>query len=194
MQISKSLLVSGAAAVLCLVGLSVRAADTPVQAKARAVLAEKLKESPAQPAEPRASASAPAVAPAPAPAARPAFTPAPPADSQTITQAREALRKKIQELDGLFTDLSGPSVSPESLAKARELLHQAVAQPQVSNVAQKPEHSQAGSPKFPALEGPALPISAEKQQRLNDLLRKYQSDQITPEQYHAERARILGQQ
>jgi len=40
---------------------------------------------------------------------------------------------------------------------------------------------------------PSLPISAEKEQRLQDLLVKYKADQITPEQYHTQRAAILAE-
>jgi hypothetical protein len=45
---------------------------------------------------------------------------------------------------------------------------------------------------FPPLEGPALPISSEKQQRLAELLQRYKADQVTPEQYQTERAKILA--
>jgi hypothetical protein len=48
--------------------------------------------------------------------------------------------------------------------------------------------------KFPPLEGPAVPFSADKSQRLADLLQKYKADQITPEEYHTERAKILAGQ
>jgi hypothetical protein len=40
---------------------------------------------------------------------------------------------------------------------------------------------------------PPLPISADKQRRLADLLVKYQADTITPEQYHQQRAKILAE-
>jgi hypothetical protein len=40
-------------------------------------------------------------------------------------------------------------------------------------------------------EGPALPISVDKQQRLAELLRKYKADEITAEQYHKDRSKIL---
>jgi len=45
---------------------------------------------------------------------------------------------------------------------------------------------------FPSLEGPALPISAEKDQLLKDLLRKYRADELTPEEYQSQRAKILA--
>jgi hypothetical protein len=40
---------------------------------------------------------------------------------------------------------------------------------------------------------PALPISPAKQAQLQGLLERYKADQITPEQYHTERARILAE-
>ena len=46
---------------------------------------------------------------------------------------------------------------------------------------------------FPPLEAPAPGISADKQQRLGILLQRYKTDQVTPEQYHAERAKILAE-
>ncbi len=45
---------------------------------------------------------------------------------------------------------------------------------------------------FQPLEAPPLPISNDKQQRLKELLRKYKADEISPEQYHLERAKILS--
>ena len=46
---------------------------------------------------------------------------------------------------------------------------------------------------YKPLEAPALPISAVKQHRLAELLAKYKADQITPEEYHRERAKILAE-
>ena len=40
---------------------------------------------------------------------------------------------------------------------------------------------------------PPLPISPAKEAQLQGLLEKYKADQITPEQYHAERAKILAE-
>jgi hypothetical protein len=54
--------------------------------------------------------------------------------------------------------------------------------------------SEKGRLQFPPLEGPALPISADKVQRLHALLDQYKADQISPEQYQTERARILAGQ
>jgi len=49
-----------------------------------------------------------------------------------------------------------------------------------------------GTASYKPIEGPAAPVSAQKQQRLHELLSRYQADQITPEQYHSERAKILA--
>jgi hypothetical protein len=43
------------------------------------------------------------------------------------------------------------------------------------------------------IETPALPISETKEERLQALLEKYKADQITPEEYHTERAKIIGE-
>jgi hypothetical protein len=40
---------------------------------------------------------------------------------------------------------------------------------------------------------PALPIGAAKAERLKALLGKYQADQITPAEYHQQRAAILAE-
>jgi hypothetical protein len=41
------------------------------------------------------------------------------------------------------------------------------------------------------LQGPPTGFSAAKEQRLKELLDRYMADEVTPEQYHAERAKIL---
>jgi len=40
---------------------------------------------------------------------------------------------------------------------------------------------------------PPLPISPSKEAQLQSLLQQYKSDQITPEQYQIERAKILAE-
>ena len=49
-----------------------------------------------------------------------------------------------------------------------------------------------GAPVLMPLPAPPLPISEEKHQALLQLLQKYKADQITPEEYHAGRAKILA--
>jgi hypothetical protein len=50
-----------------------------------------------------------------------------------------------------------------------------------------------GSLGMKPIPAPPLPISASKDDRLKELLQKYQADQITPEEYHQQRAAILAE-
>jgi hypothetical protein len=80
--------------------------------------------------------------------------------------------------------------------------------PKTSNATAPPSHNHAAKveaqkgpernivrtqPAFTQLEGPPSPVSAERQRQLTDLLRQYQSDEISPEEYHARRAKILAE-
>jgi hypothetical protein len=56
----------------------------------------------------------------------------------------------------------------------------------------KPASAQAAE-SLPQIEGPAAAIPAGKQQRLDELLNRYRADQITPEEYHQQRAAILAE-
>lgn len=107
------------------------------------------------------------------------------------------MRGKVQQLEGQ----GQPEVAatPENLDKAREAVRERVQEEQAiePTAAMPPALVRRGqSPvlNFPTLQGPALPISPAKHQRLDDLLQRYKADQITPEQYQAERARILSEQ
>ena len=46
---------------------------------------------------------------------------------------------------------------------------------------------------FRPMEAPPVPFSNDKQQRLDALLKQYQADQITPAQYHEQRAKIIAE-
>ncbi|HWC59750.1 MAG TPA: hypothetical protein VHC44_08655 [Verrucomicrobiae bacterium] len=46
---------------------------------------------------------------------------------------------------------------------------------------------------LPALTGPPSPLSPAKQQKLDELLQQYRADQLTPQQYHEQRAKILAE-
>jgi len=59
--------------------------------------------------------------------------------------------------------------------------------------APKKQNPKLTTPAFRPIEGPPPNISADKQQRLAELLRRYQADEINPAQYHEERAKILAQ-
>jgi hypothetical protein len=77
-----------------------------------------------------------------------------------------------------------PGQHEAEMAAQNQAMHP-VKQPKVKAT---PQTLPAASP----LEPPPLPISNDKQQRLAELLRRYQADQVTPEQYQQERAKILA--
>jgi hypothetical protein len=116
--------------------------------------------------------------PAPAVQAAPNNTLAapPPVDSDSIAKARDALRKKMAELE-----TQPPAEAP------------AVAATPVTEAPAKKTKTLKGTPAFPPLQGPAPAVSAGKQERLAELLRKYRADQVTPEEYHVQRAKILAE-
>jgi hypothetical protein len=96
-------------------------------------------------------------------------------DSESINKAREAMRQRMQEVAAQNPPEQVP-VSPK--------------EPLPQPHAVKPSKSNDG---FPPLSSPALSISADKDARLKELLSRYQADQVTPEEYHAARAKILAE-
>ncbi|HOX55379.1 MAG TPA: hypothetical protein P5205_01430 [Candidatus Paceibacterota bacterium] len=124
---------------------------------------------------------APAVQPVPAatiPAVQPAATPmlaAPtPADPTLLAKAQEALDLKMKEL------AAHPPVEPTAPASSTQKVTK---RPTAEQILQS----------FPPLQGPPPAVATAKQQRLDELLAKYKADQITPEEYHQQRARILAE-
>jgi len=155
-----------------------------------------------------------------APAA-PALNSVPAADPEAIAKAREALREKMQSLGGepaptppapafaqpppaappvavvpaqpsstpAFSSMPEPDSS--EVAKAREAMRTTL---DAIPPAAGPETAGKSGLNFPALQAPPLGISAEKQQKLQNLLQQYKLDLISPEQYQASRAKILAGQ
>jgi len=56
-----------------------------------------------------------------------------------------------------------------------------------------PKVKRARPSPFPDIGGPDSPLSIEKQRSLKVLLDRYKADEITPEEYHAQRAKILSE-
>jgi len=223
MRISRTLMVVCAGAACCAITLSVRGVDNEAQAKAREALRKKMQELPANCCAASTAGKAIST-PAPADSEAIAKARAavrqkclemeqasgklvtawnPPADSEAIAKARAAARQKISELvaqetTGAMPAISspGPVADPAGITKARESVRETMIDLIAQEKEKTPVHalSRPVSLGFPPIEGPALTISAEKQQRLNSLLRKYKADEITPEQYHAERAKLLAEQ
>jgi hypothetical protein len=131
------------------------------------------------------------------PAPRPTLAMPPSADPDKLAQAREALRQRMIELE------SQPPATSPTIATTPT---QTPGQPSQVQGSDQQSHAMVVQPKrapkppvirdtrgFTRLEGPPSPFSPEKQQRLTALLQRYEADQVTPEQYHQQRAKILAE-
>jgi hypothetical protein len=92
--------------------------------------------------------------------------------------------------------VKAPAVTPPPPAAAAETIQTAPV-PQVSTPEKKTKKKEdkkaSFAPVYAPLQGPAPPVSADKEQRLHALLLQYQADQLTPQQYHEQRAKILAE-
>lgn len=207
MQTFKFLTVAGVI-VLGAGSLSVRAEDTPVQAAARAALEQALSSGETSPATPpavtatnvavakpatpaanvaaptaktpaptAASNVAPAVVPATAPVPTNANVSAPAATADTPEQA--AARAALEKTMGGMT---APTIPSTYKAEAPASSSQAMASYPGKGLGLKP------------ITAPPLPITATQEAQLQALLGRYMDNQISPEEYHKQRAVILGQQ
>jgi hypothetical protein len=209
MQISK-LSVAICATFVGVLPLVVHAADSEAQAKAREAL-EKAMSQPAPQTAPTPSAPAKPQKPTPAPApaaAQPAAQPVSAAPAATTTstpsvtmahapagmssedtdRVRAALRQKMAEQ---------PVPPPVVVKPVSPTTPPPVAVKPVSPTTPPPGHKMTPPPGPPpvahtAIQAPALPISATKEAQLQELLVRYKADQISPEDYHKERAKILA--
>jgi hypothetical protein len=185
------------AVIFCSSLMLVRADDTPAQAAARAALMEKLNEPVPPPTSPppvvvaAPAPNEPIVEPAPAPV----VVAAPVADSEA--QARAALLQKNSEAG------EQPAAPPEKVLlekiqtppEAAPIVNE-IKSPETNSVApviMENEPAVVVQPVVKPIQTPALPISATKEERLRALLEKYKADQITPAEYHTERAKIIGE-
>jgi hypothetical protein len=223
MQISKCFLVV-CAATYCTVVLPLRAADTDTDNKLREALRKKMSELEAQPtpqpapvAKPLPAATRPMPTPPPAvvqpvqapppaaqpppPVAQPAPAVPPPADQESIAKARETLHQQMKELENqppaaTAAPIPSPKVADAQPgqkpveAKAQETAGKPEGKPNAEKALKKPAQ---GAPAFTPIQAPPPAISADKEARLAELLRKYKTDQITPEEYHQQRAKILSE-
>ena len=89
-------------------------------------------------------------------------------ESGNLAKAQAAMEQKMKELDAQppIAPAPPPSMKPKTIK---------------------------GLPAFPPLKGPPPAVAADKEQRLQELLRKYRADQVTPEEYHQQRAKILAE-
>ena len=110
---------------------------------------------------------------------------APVTDTPAQVQAKQAMA------NSLFQDSSpAPTVPPTSEVQVNKPA------PVVTAVvpAPAPAPVKVGQSIYPTLPSPPpLPISMEKQQKLQELLTKYRADQVTPDEYQKQRAAILNE-
>jgi len=99
-----------------------------------------------------------------------------PSEPAEIAKAREALDARMQQL------AAQPPPEPQYTPGG----------PSGKKPGKKPVVQQVLE-SFPPLQPPPPTVSAAKRQRLDDLLARYKADQITPEQYHEQRAKILAE-
>jgi hypothetical protein len=107
---------------------------------------------------------------------------------EQMNQAQQALQEKMSQM--------GPEPKQENLKEATsnevKPESRAVRAPaQASTTAAK--RAPVTKTKLPPLPAPPSPVSASKEQQLQNLLQQYTSDQISPEQYHQQRAKILSE-
>jgi hypothetical protein len=115
---------------------------------------------------------------------------APAMDSDAQAKARAALLQKMSEMES--PPAATPMPAPEKVVvKKTEKPVEKMETP--APVVMQPKPAMVAEPMVRPMEMPALPISATKEERLQALLQKYKTDQITPEEYHTERAKIMGE-
>jgi hypothetical protein len=127
-----------------------------------------------------------------------------------LEKAREALRKRMEALEQKPVVATRP-IEPKNSYNSAEVESKQRATPSASTAemnstppaaketgaresvrASKPAPRSKTAPVWPAMQGPASGLSAAKEQQLQVLLEDYRADRLTPEQYHAERAKILA--
>ena len=149
----------------------------------------------------------PAVVPAPIPAPVPAqpnagmtqqssAAAAPNASSaEQLEQARQAMEAKMKELETSQSQAQasngqsagGPVYSPIPAPPSQP-------RPDLPPVSPSSNpYSVRTPPGFTPLPAPPPAVSASKEQQLHQLLQLYMADKISPEEYHARRAKILAE-
>ena len=137
---------------------------------------------------------------------------APPAvvDAAAQASAMDALQKKMSELDEQ-QKAQTPAASPSdnaAQAAARTALEEKIQQLNAQQAAMNATKPAAATPVaatppasanypgkelgLPPITAPPLPISAQQETDLQGLLMRYEANQISPEEYQKERARILA--
>jgi hypothetical protein len=204
MQISKYL-PAICAAVFCAGFISAHADDSQTQAAARAALEAKMNALDAQQIQSNNQNSSVLIKPAAG------MQPG----SGDTSQAERALHEKMAELDASANNVQMAAPAPKP-AKAHVVAKKPVAPPAPIFAPFAPMPAKPVAPEtmpvperplnpanvnYPGkelglkpFEAPTLPVSAEVRARLQALDAKYLAGQITPEEYHRQRAEIMDRQ
>lgn len=215
MKIPNGFLIVGAA-VFCLATFSASARDSEEDAKLRDAMRDKISEmspeaapaptpapkpavkqtAPAKPAKPVEPAKT--AAPAKAVPAKPvvpakAQAPAKPAAAAPATTGnyqsdplQEALHQRITQEE---SQLAKPAPVTESPTPAKTEVKQATSESKAPAKQAKASKPAGQVPLVP----PPTPLSGSKEERLGQLLKQYKADQITPAEYHEQRAKIIAE-
>jgi len=124
-------------------------------------------------------------------AAPPPATVAAPATTVAATPAKSAEDRRAEE--------KAAAAEQKRLAEEAKAREKAAAEEASARATQEKAKAKAEAkpaPKasaFEPLPAPPTNIAASKEARLAELLKKYKADEITPEQYHTERSKILAE-
>ncbi len=205
MQTTKLLFVIGLVGTLAASERTYSAVDTPQQIQARQALRQKMAELDALSATNTAptatpSLSAPAAPEKPAPSTPPAAPP-PVVPPVATTQKKAPVVPVAPVPVAKIPDSSefGPvpdGIEDANTARARAAMRSEMAllqvTPAVPTKSGHPKISPARIASTPlVMEVPPDPLSAAKAARMAELLQRYKEDQITPQEYHKQRAAIL---
>ncbi len=212
MQTTKFLVVLGAAAALVVPSITVAGPDTEAQAKLREAMRLKMEELNAQSApavaEPAPPAPKPVVVEEIKPISRPPTVVVPVVEPAPVVVA-PVVAPKVMPPSSKFSDLPEESADAKNARLLESLRAQLAAEKAAAPTAPVVAAPVAPTPSAPSLspspapivavpltanmETPASPLSGSKQDRLAELLRRYKIDEITPQEYHLQRAKIIAE-
>jgi hypothetical protein len=113
-------------------------------------------------------------------------------DNPAQAAARAALMKQMDQVQAPEPETPSPTPAPTMPKTPAPVAPAPAAAPVMITPTPAPSATMTSASPVPIV-APAIPISATKEQRLQALLAKYKADQITPEQYHTQRAEILAE-